>query len=489
MASHLPKMLAFPPDEQLSPDEYDVRIREYYKELKDMPASAWTGTFEKKRVLDLLNPTVNSLAYLFALLANRDANKSNKTFQIDLLERAVIFSTSFDQKQIRYAGMYWRHLFEWMIESFRKQGIQDLTPLSAAILHLDPTAATFTTTHLAFLRICMDQGSPRQALPILDKNLLSIPRGTVPNAPEVLSDDELLSNAYMTKSSGFSLKMSVEYILEYYLLGAQVYIGLRRWDRARLFLEQVILSPSFAGNNGSALQVEAYKKWVMVGLLSQGSTFNQPRTAEQAIMASIRKLSRAYETLAEIFEKRDWLKFQAEMAVGWQLWDNDGNLRLVTEASDALLKYRVIDLQKTYAALPVSRVAHSLGFSTDETFGLLTNLIQTAQVHASIASAASGAPGDAVLRFHLGNGYGSNIAQQNADVEAQTKRIEELVKYIRDADRQLQLSKEFVDVTKRTRKLGPDSDPTDQMDLDYSGPTGGMGGGGFDDGEEDLMVR
>lgn len=481
-------MLAFPPTEHLGLDEYDKRIKEHHKELKDIPPSAWTATVDKKRVLDVLNPSVNSLAYLFALLNNRDGNKSNKVFQEQLLERAVVFTTVFDQKQIRYAGMQWRHLIEWMVDSFRKLGFRDLSPISAAMLRLDPTAGTFTTLHLLFLRTCLEQGSPRQALPILDKNLFAVPHGVVQNAPEILSDDELPSNAFMTKSSGFTLKVTLEYVLEYYLLGAQVYISLRKWSRARLFLEQVILTPSYAGNNCSAMQVEAYKKWVIVGLLAQGSTCPQPRTAEGAVMSSIRKLSRAYETLAEDFEKRDWLKFQADMDVGRSMWETDGNLRLVIEASDALLKYRVVDLQKTYAALPVSRVSQSLNFTADETFEMLISMIQVGHINASVATAASGAPGAAVLSFHITNASKANSAQQDEEVEAQTKRIEDIIKAIRETDRQLQLSKEYVDVTKRNRKMGHETDPTDQMDLDYTGPTGGMPGG-FEDGEEDLMVR
>lgn len=47
-----------------------------------------------------------------------------------------------------------------------------------------------------------------------------------------------------------------------------LYLGLKQWERALLFLEIVIVSP--ANNTASMIQVEAYKKWVLVGLLLEG---------------------------------------------------------------------------------------------------------------------------------------------------------------------------------------------------------------------------
>ena len=54
-------------------------------------------------------------------------------------------------------------------------------------------------------------------------------------------------------------------------------MALKRWDRALQFLEIVIMSP--AHNTASMIQVEAYKKRVLVGLLHKGRVSN---TVEQA---------------------------------------------------------------------------------------------------------------------------------------------------------------------------------------------------------------
>ena len=56
--------------------------------------------------------------------------------------------------------------------------------------------------------------------------------------------------------------------LEYFLYGAMLYMGLKMWERALLFLEIVIMAPT--NNIASMIMVEAYKKWVLVGLLCTG---------------------------------------------------------------------------------------------------------------------------------------------------------------------------------------------------------------------------
>lgn len=53
-----------------------------------------------------------------------------------------------------------------------------------------------------------------------------------------------------------------------------IYIGLKDWERALLFLEIVIISP--ATLTTSMIQVEAYKKWVLVSLLLKGQVSALP---------------------------------------------------------------------------------------------------------------------------------------------------------------------------------------------------------------------
>ena len=53
-----------------------------------------------------------------------------------------------------------------------------------------------------------------------------------------------------------------------------IYMGVQDWKHALLFLEIVISSP--VANNASRIQVEAYKKWVLVSLLHKGYVCHEP---------------------------------------------------------------------------------------------------------------------------------------------------------------------------------------------------------------------
>lgn len=76
------------------------------------------------------------------------------------------------------------------------------------------------------------------------------------------------SSTYITPESGLSAKLEYRDHLLYFLYGAMILMALKKWKRALLFLEIVIMSPVV--NSISKIQVDAYKKWVLVGLLYVG---------------------------------------------------------------------------------------------------------------------------------------------------------------------------------------------------------------------------
>ena len=480
MPDFLPTLLAFPPYKgTLNSKDYDTRIKSFLKDLNHFPSSAWITPVSQRNILELLDPSVNSLSYLFALLRNIDAAVKDPQRLDALIPLAAIFLTSFDPIQVRYAGEQWRMLWETVCQAIASSGSTDVSPLVTSLLRLDLSAGTFTTNHLRLVRLCLQLGVPSQALPILDRNIYAYPQHPNKSIPEdFLCEENELSNTFITARSGFSLKVVPEFVIEYYLLGAHVYIGLRNYSRARLFLEYVLLSPSIQ-HAASALQVEAYKKWVLIGLLADGKTFPLPRTADQAIIKNLQSMSKAYDALADSFVRRNWKKYQADLDAGSQVWIEDGNLRLVKEVGEALVRYRVIDLQKMYAALPISRVATHLDLATGETLSLLTGMIARNQLSASIST--SGA--EAVLRFDLDT---SNTLEA-VDLDAQTRRIADLTAFVRDADRRLQLTREHVEHQKRAKRAaGPDGDVTDMMDLSWDAP---MSQRPIDDeGDEDIMA-
>ena len=83
-----------------------------------------------------------------------------------------------------------------------------------------------------------------------------------------LSSNHDSSSTFITPESGLSAKLDYRDHLLYFLYGAMIYMGLKKWKRALFFLEIVIMSP--VASNISKIQVDAYKKWVLVSLLYKG---------------------------------------------------------------------------------------------------------------------------------------------------------------------------------------------------------------------------
>ncbi|EME42395.1 hypothetical protein DOTSEDRAFT_45934 [Dothistroma septosporum NZE10] len=473
----IPTMLSFPPEKkkkEMTAREYDKEITVYIKSLSALSSSAWTKNVDKKNVLEMLDPSVNSIPYLVALNNQLEANAKSPKALDQIYPYVQLFLASFDPVQVRYVGEEWRKLFTEVHELLQSSRSDDVTLLVGALLRLDPTAGTFTTNHLRIVRLALRNEVPSQALPILDRDVYAYPQQAVKGVPdEILGDEHELSNAYITETTKFSNTVKPEYVLEYYLLGAHIYIGTRNFHRARLFLEYVILSPT-QQHSVSALQVEAYKKWVLIGFLAHGRAYPAPKTVDPSVYKSIRVLAKSYDALSDDFDRRDYKKFNAEVGVAANIWEDDGNLRLVREVGEALMRYRVLDLQKTYATLPVARVADLIDLQEAEATQLLRQMIQGGYLNAEISSA------DNVLQFH---DTSVEPTAANDNLESQTQRIVALVSSIRDADRRLQLTKEYVEHAKRMKRSGDaiSGDPADMMDLSYDAPTLD------DDGDEDLM--
>ena len=87
-----------------------------------------------------------------------------------------------------------------------------------------------------------------------------------------LSSRHDTSSTFITPESGLSAKLEYRDHLMYFLYGAMILMALKKWKRALLSLEIVIMSPVI--NNISKIQVDAYKKWVLVSLLYKGHVSN-----------------------------------------------------------------------------------------------------------------------------------------------------------------------------------------------------------------------
>jgi COP9 signalosome complex subunit 3 len=138
------------------------------------------------------------------------------------------------------------------------------------MMRLDPTTGCFTSTHLRFVKLCLETRSYTAAVPILDNYIHSFPSVAFPSVREgmeysVPCAQSTTSGEFIHTKSGHTEKITLLDVQEYYLLGAMAYLGARQFKNAHQLLEHALVVPTSNAANG--LMLEAYKKWLLVGCL------------------------------------------------------------------------------------------------------------------------------------------------------------------------------------------------------------------------------
>ncbi|KAA6413378.1 MAG: hypothetical protein FRX48_03124 [Lasallia pustulata] len=470
----LPQMLSFPPHppppQPLSDVDYDRSIKGLVQNLNQVAASKLTsGVSGGGDLLDILDPKINTLPYLYTLLAHiagpqagKQANSAtSKLFAPSgaLWLKMVEFMDQFDPVQVRYAGQSWRRLVETVAKVARAASnpMVAVQPIRTAMLRLDPTTSCFTSTHTLFARLCLEARAYRFSCPILDNDIYHFPTSLAKNpinAPLLCAKHDS-SSAYINSASGLSDTLNHKDHLQYFLYGAMLYIGMKRWDRALLFLEFAIISPT--GNTASMIQVEAYKKWVLLGLVLKGSPLPMPRTTNAQAARLYRSIAKPYDAIAEVFKEGDASRLRQEFEVGRKVWQDDCNTGLLLQVLEAFRRFAVKRLEKTYAALSVSEIARRTSPDPNnqaETEHYLSSLIANGYLNATLIQ-SSDLSYPSILRFATSPTTGPlarSEAQAYEELVEQTARISKLTEHIKETDRRLAMTKEYIDWAKRTRK-------------------------------------
>ncbi|MCJ1321225.1 hypothetical protein MMC15_006569 [Xylographa vitiligo] len=478
METLLPQLLSFPPHPQeLSDHEYDRLIKALAQLLQETSASKLAkGVVGGGDLLDILDPAINTLPYLFTLLAHLGGTHDEKQSGNGLLkvfhpggqlwEKMLEFVERFDPVQIRYAGHEWRRLLEKIarVGDLSNKPLMAIPPIRTAILRLDPSAACFTSNHLLLAKLCLQAKAFQAALPLLDHDVFHMPSN-----PDKMSyfplpcGDHETSSTFITTSSGLSDKLAYRDYLMYFLYGGMIYLGLKDWTRALLFLEVVIMAPT--GNVASMIQVEAYKKWVLVGLLLKGMPMAMPKTTNSYAARTFRAIAKPYDTLADAFKEGNGEKLYAEVQAGQQTWHKDCNMGLVLQVLNAFRRFLILKLEKTYAALPISLIAQQTSPQPNniaETESYLTSLIASGQLNATLVPSTNIAE-TAILRFAATSHDGplARSEMQNfKDLHKQTVKFTYLTRHIKDTERRLELSKDYLEWARKNQKpkdTGPET--------------------------------
>jgi COP9 signalosome complex subunit 3 len=191
-----------------------------------------------------------------------------------------------------------------------------------ALLRLDPSGETFTSLHLPYLQICLEMALYAEALPVLDRAIYNFPATTSSNLDgQYLCSEGRDSSAYITYKSELTTQIHYRQVQEYYLLGGIIYLALgpRRYEDARLCFEMVLMSPT--QNVATGFMLEAYRKWLLLGVLIDGKSPDIPKGVAPTASRVLQAAAKPYLALTAAFEQKEVAKLKGEIDAGLKLWD------------------------------------------------------------------------------------------------------------------------------------------------------------------------
>lgn len=333
------------------------------------------------------------------------------------------------------------------------QSILAIGPIRTALLRLDPSGSILTSTHLHLVELALEARDYETVLPVIDKFIYHFPGATNQPRPKFLCELGLSPTAYITPESKLTAKLNHQDVLEYFMYSGMVYIGLRKWESALECLENAITYPA---KDVSKIMVEAYKKWILVGLLLEGKPLNLPKSTSSSVAKSYHVVAKPYETVAQIFETGTASRLKAEVEAGQKIWQADCNMGLMLSVLSAYQKFQIRNLADIYSKISIPEV-NNLTMSAEtggklQSPALAEQLVQSMISEGSLNATLSHPPnGPAILTFGLGAPIMTEDQMQK-ELQASKQRIQFLTQEIKTTDRLLTYDKEYVKYMQKLKK-------------------------------------
>jgi len=229
---------------------------------------------------DHIDPTLDTLAishqtYAYMFLLHVKSTLHNIE-PIIFIEQSIALIHQGSIKQIRLDTKKFRTICKRFLNKCVEihQPMRAIKPLREAILKVAPEREDhITPQHYMFVLSCIKSKCYKAALPYLE-----------------------LKNSFTIENGKTGIE-SVDVRLFYYY-GGIVYTALKKYQHAQEFFLNVVSFPAFIT---SEIMVEAYKKFVLVSLLFEGTVPSISRFSGHGFIRLVKQKCAAYEDLATAY--------------------------------------------------------------------------------------------------------------------------------------------------------------------------------------------
>lgn len=227
--------------------------------------------------------------------------------------------------------------------------------LATAILRIDPTGSMLTSTHISLVKLAYGTDHVERAFSVIDKSIVFYPGMANPRKPQHLSDMSLPPPDYISENTGLTSGLKSSAILEYDLLRGLIYCSRRQWLKALNAFERVVTYPT-RDQGVSKIMSEAYKKWVLVSLLSHGKSTSVPVGTGAGASKAYGSIGKLYKEVATVFEMESATDLREKMNANTKEWLDDGNTGLMQEVLAAYQEWQIVNLQSIYTKISISEI-------------------------------------------------------------------------------------------------------------------------------------
>lgn len=227
--------------------------------------------------------------------------------------------------------------------------------VSAAILKIDPTGSMFTSTHLQLIKLAYSTNNIEPAMRVIEKNIVFYPGMANWKRPTMLCDMTLSPSVYIHKETGLTSHVKAAAVLEYDLLSGMMFCSKREWDKAHAAFERIVTFPTREGGC-SKIMAEAYKKWVLVSLLSKGRAIPLPTYTGPAAAKAYQTLGKPYKQVASLFDTTNAEELRSEVEKASQIWQDDQNVGLMKEVLSAYQEWQIKNLQNVFSKISIPEI-------------------------------------------------------------------------------------------------------------------------------------
>lgn len=178
--------------------------------------------------------------------------------------------------------------------------------------------------------------------------------------------------------SGFDSR----YILSYFYYCGCIYASLKQYDDSLFYFEQALCIPATAF---SQIMIEAYKKFILISLISKGKLVSLPKYTSRIVINQIKTVCAAYNDLAAAYVNYEQDKFHSLCHKHADAFVQDKNYGLVKQLQQSFYKKNIQKLTKTFITLSLADMAVKVRLATaKDAENLMLNMIRDGEIFATI---------------------------------------------------------------------------------------------------------